>query len=44
MCGKKEKEKCMKNSISLTDNGIQKAKMARINYRGKGKYFEELIK
>ncbi len=41
---KKEKEKCLENRISLTDSGIQKAKIARINYKGKGKYFEEILK
>ena len=41
---KKEKEKCIENRMSLTDNGIQKVKMARIKYKGKGKYFEEILK
>lgn len=41
---KKEKEKCIENRISLTDNGLQKVKMARIEYKGKGKYIGELLK
>lgn len=41
---KKEKETCIQNRVSLTDNGIQKVKMARIKYRGMGKYFEEIFK
>ncbi len=40
----KEKEKCIQSRISLTDNGLQKVKMARIEYKGKGKYFEEMLK
>ncbi len=40
----KEKEKCVTNRLSLTDNGIQKAKMARIKYKGMGYYFEEIMK
>lgn len=40
----KEKEKCIANRISLTESGLQKVKMARIEYKGKGKYFEELVK
>lgn len=41
---KKEKEKCIENRVSLTDNGIQKVKIARIEYKGKGKYFEEILR
>ncbi len=41
---KKEKEKCVQNRISLTDNGMQKVKMAKIEYKGKGKYIEEILK
>ena len=41
---KKEKEKCIESRISLTDNGLQKVKMARIEYKGKGKYIEEILK
>ncbi len=40
----KEKEKCIKNRISLTENGLQKVKMAKMNYRGKGRYIEEIMK
>lgn len=40
----KEKEKCIKNRISLTENGLQKVKMAKIKYRGKGRYIEEIMK
>lgn len=40
----KEKEYCTENRISLTNNGIQKVKMARIEYKNKGKYIEELLK
>lgn len=40
---KKEKEKCIENRISLTDNGMQKVRMARIEYKGKGKYIEEIL-
>lgn len=41
---KKEKEKCIENRVSLTNNGIQKVRMARIEYKGKGKYIEEILK
>lgn len=41
---KKEKEECIEKRASLTNDGIQKVKMARISYKGKGKYFEELLK
>lgn len=41
---KKEKEKCIENRVSLTENGLQKVKMARIEYKGKGKYIEEVLK
>ena len=40
---KKEKEKCIENRVSLTNNGLQKVKMARIEYKGKGKYIEEVL-
>lgn len=39
----KEKEYCTNSRISLTDNGLQKVKMARIEYKNKGKYIEELL-
>lgn len=41
---KKEKEQCIKSRVSLTDNGMQKVRMARITYKGKGKYIEEVLK
>ena len=40
----KTKKKCIESRISLTDNGLQKVKMARIEYKGKGKYIEEILK
>lgn len=40
---KKEKEKCIESKVQLTNNGIQKVKIARIEYKGKGKYFEEIV-
>lgn len=40
----KEKEKCIKNRISITENGMQKVRMARIQYKGKGQYIEEILK
>jgi len=43
VCGK-EKEECIEKRISLTNNGLQKVKMARIEYKGKGKYIEEALK
>ncbi len=41
---KKEKERCINNRLSLTDNGIQKVKIAKIEYKGKGKYIGEILK
>jgi len=41
---RKEKEECIEKRISLTNNGLQKVKMARIEYKGKGKYIEEVLK
>ena len=41
---KKEKERCINNRISLTDNGIHKVKIAKIEYKGKGKYLGEILK
>ncbi len=41
---KKEKEECVKKRITLTKNGLDKAKIAKIEYKRKGKYFEEIIK
>ncbi len=40
----KEKIECIKNRRKLDNDGLQKVKLARIEYKGKGKYFEELIK
>ena len=40
----KEKEYCTESRIQLTTNGIQKVKMARIEYKNKGQYIEELLK
>ena len=40
---KKEKEKCIENRNCLTNSGFQKVKMARIEYKGKGKYIEEVL-
>ena len=39
-----EKDYCTKTRISLTNNGLQKVKMSRIEYKGKGKYIEEILK
>ena len=39
-----EKDYCTNSRISLTNNGLQKVKMARIEYKGKGKYIEEILK
>lgn len=41
---KKEKETCVENRSSLANDGIQKVRMAKIQYKGKGKYFEEIMK
>ena len=41
---KKEKEECVKKRITLTENGLEKVKVARIEYKGKGKYFQEIAK
>ena len=40
---KKEKEQCAKDRLSLTNTGIQKVKMARIEYKNKGRYLGELF-
>ena len=39
-----EKKECIKNRKLLDNDGIQKVKLARIEYKGKGIYFEELLK
>lgn len=41
---KKEKENCYQNRNSLTNDGIQKVKLAKIAYKIKGNYFEEILK
>jgi hypothetical protein len=40
----KEKEKCIEGRVSLTNNGQQKVKMARIEYKNKGRYIGEILK
>ncbi len=40
----KEKAHCLDNRASLTNNGSQKVKIARIQYKNKGRYIEELLK
>lgn len=40
----KEKTSCVQNRLLSTNNGLQKVKMARIEYKNKGKYIEELLK
>ena len=39
-----EKENIINDRFEVSNNGVNKAKMARIEYRGKGKYIEELLK
>ena len=39
-----EKQAIIKDRFEISHNGLNKAKMARIEYRGKGKYIEELLK
>ncbi len=41
---KKEKAHCIDNKITLTNNGAQKVKIARIQYKNKGQYIEEILK
>lgn len=41
---KNEKEECKKKQMEFQKMGIDKAKLARIQYRGKGKYIEEILK
>ncbi len=41
---KKEKDRCKENRTSLTETGLQKVKMSRIEYKGKGSYIEEILK
>ena len=40
----KEKKACTESRFALTNNGFQKVKMARIEYKNKGKYIEEILK
>ena len=40
----KEKEHCLDNRNALTNNGAQKVKIARIQYKNKGQYIEEILK
>lgn len=39
----KEKESCISNRIVQTNTSLHKVQMARIEYRGKGKYIEEIL-
>ena len=39
----REKEQCTNDRKNLTNTGLQKVKMARIEYKNKGKYIEELF-
>ena len=41
---KKEKEKSIESRTLLTSNGLQKVRMARITYKNKGIYIEEVLK
>ena len=41
---KKEKEQCAKDRLSLTNTGIQKVKISRIEYKNRGKYIGEYFK
>ena len=40
----KEKEHCLDNRNTQTNNGAQKVKIARIQYKNKGQYIEEILK
>ena len=40
----KEKKICTESRFSLINNGLQKVKMARIEYKNKGRYIEEILK
>ncbi len=39
----KEKAQCIEKRALLTDNGAQKVKVARIQYKNKGHYIEEIL-
>lgn len=41
---KKEKEYCTNQRMTLSNNGFQKVKLARIEYKNKGEYLEELLR
>ena len=41
---KKEKNKCLDDRVQITSNGSQKVKIARIKFKNKGKYIEEILK
>ncbi len=41
---KKEKEHWIDERLSLAKTGLQKVKMARIEYKNKGRYIEEILK
>lgn len=41
---RKEKAHYLDNRITLTNNGSQKIKIARIQYKNKGRYIEEILK
>ena len=41
---KKEKAECFDARTLLTNNGSQKVKIARIQFKNKGKYIEEILK
>ena len=40
----KERAKCVASRAELTMNGSQKVKAARIEYKGKGRYIQEILK
>ena len=40
----KEKANCLDNRVTLTTTGSQKVKIARIQYKNKGRYIEEILK
>lgn len=40
----KEREKYANDRNLLTSNGLQKVRMSKIEYKGKGKYIEEILK
>ena len=40
----KEKAYCLDDRVTLTNNGSQKVKIARIQYKNKGRYIEEILR